>query len=170
MENPTVTNVMESSSYSQVIFDDIHPSYPPNTQIVCHYIVTAGLQPNPRDWVGICKVRITYIGLIFDQLYPFNEAIDFCSWSLLFKISSTSITRDIIFCSHLAYWAVVCAAPQVGWSSMKDYHTFVWVEPSLDVVGQDSVRKQVLFRGMSIQFLIRKHVNYIYIYLNCKKY
>ncbi|XP_046888499.1 calcium-binding and coiled-coil domain-containing protein 2 isoform X3 [Hypomesus transpacificus] len=89
MENPTVTNVMESSSYSQVIFDDIHPSYPPNTQIVCHYIVTAGLQPNPRDWVGICKV---------------------------------------------------------GWSSMKDYHTFVWVEPSLDVVGQDSVRKQVLFR------------------------
>ncbi|XP_062330876.1 calcium-binding and coiled-coil domain-containing protein 2 [Osmerus eperlanus] len=88
MENPTVTNVMESSSYSQVIFDDIHPSYPPNTQIVCHYIVTAGLQPNPRDWVGIFKV---------------------------------------------------------GWSSMKDYHTFVWVEPSLDVVGQDSVRKQVLF-------------------------
>uniref|UniRef100_A0A8K9V3M2 SKICH domain-containing protein n=1 Tax=Oncorhynchus mykiss TaxID=8022 RepID=A0A8K9V3M2_ONCMY len=32
----------------------------------------------------------------------------------------------------------------VGWSTTKD--TFVWVEPSLDLIGQDLVRKQVVFQ------------------------
>uniref|UniRef100_UPI003AABD72D calcium-binding and coiled-coil domain-containing protein 2 isoform X1 n=1 Tax=Centroberyx gerrardi TaxID=166262 RepID=UPI003AABD72D len=35
---------------------------------------------------------------------------------------------------------------KVGWSTTKDYHTFVWVEPSLDVVGQETARKQAVFR------------------------
>ncbi|XP_068592828.1 calcium-binding and coiled-coil domain-containing protein 2 isoform X2 [Cebidichthys violaceus] len=34
---------------------------------------------------------------------------------------------------------------KVGWSTTKDYHTFVWVEPSLDVVGQESATRQVVF-------------------------
>ncbi|KAK6302035.1 hypothetical protein J4Q44_G00280880 [Coregonus suidteri] len=34
---------------------------------------------------------------------------------------------------------------KVGWSTTKDYHTFVWVEPSLDLIGQEPVRKQVFF-------------------------
>uniref|UniRef100_A0A667X603 Calcium binding and coiled-coil domain 2 n=1 Tax=Myripristis murdjan TaxID=586833 RepID=A0A667X603_9TELE len=34
---------------------------------------------------------------------------------------------------------------KVGWSTTKDYHTFVWVDPPLDVVGQQPVRKQVVF-------------------------
>ncbi|XP_042369872.1 tax1-binding protein 1 homolog B-like, partial [Plectropomus leopardus] len=34
---------------------------------------------------------------------------------------------------------------QVGWSTTKDYHTFVWVEPSVDVVGQDATG-QVVFK------------------------
>lgn len=32
---------------------------------------------------------------------------------------------------------------KVGWSSAKDYHTFVWVEPCLDVVGESVSRKTV---------------------------
>uniref|UniRef100_A0A8C7IAG5 SKICH domain-containing protein n=1 Tax=Oncorhynchus kisutch TaxID=8019 RepID=A0A8C7IAG5_ONCKI len=36
----------------------------------------------------------------------------------------------------------------VGWGTTKD--TFVWVEPSLDPIGQDLVRKQVVFRGKTI--------------------
>ncbi|XP_031699149.1 calcium-binding and coiled-coil domain-containing protein 2 isoform X2 [Anarrhichthys ocellatus] len=34
---------------------------------------------------------------------------------------------------------------KVGWSTTKDYHTFVWVEPSLDVVGQESATRQAVF-------------------------
>ncbi|XP_074518658.1 calcium-binding and coiled-coil domain-containing protein 2 isoform X2 [Halichoeres trimaculatus] len=33
---------------------------------------------------------------------------------------------------------------KVGWSTTKDYHTFVWVEPCLDVVGQQS--RQAVFK------------------------
>ncbi|KAI4807519.1 hypothetical protein KUCAC02_027323 [Chaenocephalus aceratus] len=35
---------------------------------------------------------------------------------------------------------------KVGWSSTKDYHTFVWVEPSLDVVGKESANRQAYFK------------------------
>ncbi|XP_070783013.1 calcium-binding and coiled-coil domain-containing protein 2 [Enoplosus armatus] len=35
---------------------------------------------------------------------------------------------------------------KVGWSTTKDYHTFVWVEPCLDVVGQQSVTRQSVFK------------------------
>ncbi|XP_041818524.1 calcium-binding and coiled-coil domain-containing protein 2 isoform X2 [Chelmon rostratus] len=35
---------------------------------------------------------------------------------------------------------------KVGWSTTKDYHTFVWVDPCLDVEGQQSVTKQAVFR------------------------
>ncbi|XP_040885486.1 calcium-binding and coiled-coil domain-containing protein 2 isoform X2 [Toxotes jaculatrix] len=35
---------------------------------------------------------------------------------------------------------------KVGWSTAKDYHTFVWVEPCLDVVGEQPVTGQVVFK------------------------
>ncbi|XP_073346375.1 calcium-binding and coiled-coil domain-containing protein 2 isoform X2 [Pagrus major] len=35
---------------------------------------------------------------------------------------------------------------KVGWSTTKDYHTFVWVEPCLDVVGQQSMTRQAVFK------------------------
>ncbi|XP_036936845.1 calcium-binding and coiled-coil domain-containing protein 2 [Acanthopagrus latus] len=35
---------------------------------------------------------------------------------------------------------------KVGWSTTKDYHTFVWVEPCLDVVGQQTKSRQAVFR------------------------
>ncbi|KAK1881069.1 Tax1-binding protein 1 like [Dissostichus eleginoides] len=35
---------------------------------------------------------------------------------------------------------------KVGWSSTRDYHTFVWVEPSLDVVGKESANRQAYFK------------------------
>ncbi|XP_037610659.1 calcium-binding and coiled-coil domain-containing protein 2 isoform X3 [Sebastes umbrosus] len=79
----------EAHTFSQVVFTDTPHSYPPSAPITCCYTLTATLQPNPRDWVGIFKV---------------------------------------------------------GWSTTKDYHTFVWVEPSLDVVGQESATRQALFR------------------------
>ncbi|KAF1373562.1 hypothetical protein PFLUV_G00240200 [Perca fluviatilis] len=35
---------------------------------------------------------------------------------------------------------------KVGWSTTKDYHTFVWVEPCLDVVGQEAATRQAFFK------------------------
>lgn len=35
---------------------------------------------------------------------------------------------------------------KVGWSTTKDYHTFVWVEPCLDVVGQETATRQAVFK------------------------
>uniref|UniRef100_A0A3P8W920 SKICH domain-containing protein n=1 Tax=Cynoglossus semilaevis TaxID=244447 RepID=A0A3P8W920_CYNSE len=77
------------STFLFVIFNNIPHSYPPSTSITCDYTLTAGLQPNSRDWVGIFKV---------------------------------------------------------GWSTAKDYHTFVWTEPSPDVEGQGSVVRQAVFK------------------------
>ncbi|KAK7919404.1 hypothetical protein WMY93_010688 [Mugilogobius chulae] len=34
----------------------------------------------------------------------------------------------------------------VGWSSAKEYHTFVWVEPCLDSAGQETLTKQAIFK------------------------
>ncbi|KAG7219820.1 hypothetical protein INR49_005842 [Caranx melampygus] len=35
---------------------------------------------------------------------------------------------------------------KVGWSTTKDYHTFVWAEPCQDVAGQESVTMQAVFK------------------------
>ncbi|KAM9411872.1 uncharacterized protein ACWYII_026390 isoform 7-T7 [Salvelinus alpinus] len=84
----TAANMELSTNFSQVVFQEIPNSYVSNVALTCCYTLTAAIQPNPRDWVGIFKV---------------------------------------------------------GWSTTKDYHTFVWVEPSLDLIGLETVRKQVLF-------------------------
>ncbi|XP_024243260.1 calcium-binding and coiled-coil domain-containing protein 2 isoform X7 [Oncorhynchus tshawytscha] len=84
----TAANMELPTNFSQVVFQEIPNSYVSNVALTCCYTLTAAIQPNPRDWVGIFKV---------------------------------------------------------GWSTTKDYHTFVWVEPSLDLIGLEPVRKQVLF-------------------------
>ncbi|XP_051530340.1 calcium-binding and coiled-coil domain-containing protein 2-like [Myxocyprinus asiaticus] len=55
-EEETIPAVMETSSFSQVVFNDVPPTYPPNTAVTCRYTLTGGLQPNSRDWIGIFKV------------------------------------------------------------------------------------------------------------------
>uniref|UniRef100_A0A9J8BJB8 Calcium binding and coiled-coil domain 2 n=1 Tax=Cyprinus carpio carpio TaxID=630221 RepID=A0A9J8BJB8_CYPCA len=55
-EEETVPVMMETSSYSQVVFNDVPPSYPPNTAVTCRYTLTGALEPSTRDWIGIYKV------------------------------------------------------------------------------------------------------------------
>ncbi|KAK3559620.1 hypothetical protein QTP86_013580 [Hemibagrus guttatus] len=47
---------LESSTYSQVVFIDVPPSYPINTDVICCYKLRGGLIPNPKDWIGVYKV------------------------------------------------------------------------------------------------------------------
>nr|XP_019967345.1 PREDICTED: calcium-binding and coiled-coil domain-containing protein 2-like isoform X1 [Paralichthys olivaceus] len=60
---------------------------------------------------------------------------------------STSIcccyTLTAAFQPHPRDWVGIF---KVGWNSAKDYHTFVWVEPCLDVGGQGSVTRQTVFK------------------------
>ncbi|XP_033841165.1 calcium-binding and coiled-coil domain-containing protein 2 [Periophthalmus magnuspinnatus] len=35
---------------------------------------------------------------------------------------------------------------KVGWSSAKEYHTFIWVEPCQDSAGQETLMKQAVFK------------------------
>lgn len=35
---------------------------------------------------------------------------------------------------------------KVGWSTTKDYHTFVWVEPCLDTVGEQTMSRHAFFK------------------------
>ncbi|XP_023691578.2 calcium-binding and coiled-coil domain-containing protein 2 [Paramormyrops kingsleyae] len=56
-EAPPTSLVMDrSTAYSQIIFNEVPKSYPPNVPLKCIYTVTAAIQPDRRDWVGIFKV------------------------------------------------------------------------------------------------------------------
>ncbi|XP_028675664.1 calcium-binding and coiled-coil domain-containing protein 2 isoform X2 [Erpetoichthys calabaricus] len=58
-ERPPTSNIMEVSTYSQVIFDQIQSSYPPGSPLSCTYRLTNQVQPHRKDWVGIFKVGWT---------------------------------------------------------------------------------------------------------------
>uniref|UniRef100_A0A8C4YYH7 SKICH domain-containing protein n=1 Tax=Gadus morhua TaxID=8049 RepID=A0A8C4YYH7_GADMO len=77
-----------TSTFSQVVFNDIPKTYYRSTQVTCHYTLAVGFLPTTRDWVGIYKV---------------------------------------------------------GWSTTKDYLSFVWVDPPVELVEQEPMRKQSLF-------------------------
>lgn len=62
MESPVATTDPAAHTFSQVLFADIPPSYLPATPITCCYTLTPALQPQPRDWVGIFKVRCSRVG------------------------------------------------------------------------------------------------------------
>ncbi|XP_028845951.1 calcium-binding and coiled-coil domain-containing protein 2 isoform X2 [Denticeps clupeoides] len=47
---------LDGSTFSQVLFTDVPPAYPPNSGVTCRYTLTAALQPHPRDWVGVFRV------------------------------------------------------------------------------------------------------------------
>ena len=56
-EAETLSTEMDSTTtYSQVVFIDVPRSYPPNTNVNCGYTLTGGLQPHPKDWIGVYKV------------------------------------------------------------------------------------------------------------------
>ncbi|XP_041087740.1 calcium-binding and coiled-coil domain-containing protein 2-like isoform X1 [Polyodon spathula] len=46
----------DSSSFSQVVFNNVEKSYFPGQSVRCAYTITAALQPNIKDWIGIFKV------------------------------------------------------------------------------------------------------------------
>ncbi|XP_051523473.1 calcium-binding and coiled-coil domain-containing protein 2-like [Myxocyprinus asiaticus] len=68
-EEETITAVMETTSFSQVVFNDVPPSYPPNTAVTCRYTLTGGLQPNPSDWIGIFKVGWSSTQMYFNYVW-----------------------------------------------------------------------------------------------------
>lgn len=78
LEEDGVKVDLESSTYSQVVFIDVPPSYPLNTDVICCYKLTGGLIPNPKDWIGIYKVETS-----LEFLHALKRKICLCSQSEL---------------------------------------------------------------------------------------
>ncbi|XP_020773809.1 calcium-binding and coiled-coil domain-containing protein 2 isoform X2 [Boleophthalmus pectinirostris] len=61
--------------------------------------------------------------------------------------TSTDVTCNYtvtpMFQPHSRDWVGIF---KVGWSSAKEYHTFVWVEPCQDTAGQKALTKQAVFK------------------------
>lgn len=51
-------SVMETSNFAHVIFQNVGKSFPPQAPLECRYTLTPFITPNPKDWVGIFKVRL----------------------------------------------------------------------------------------------------------------
>lgn len=80
--------VMETTSFSQVVFNDVPPSYRPNTAVTCRYTITGGLQPNPRDWIGIFKV-----GWQSTRKYYSYEWVEPC----LDQVGPEALMQEVVF-------------------------------------------------------------------------
>ncbi|XP_056627653.1 calcium-binding and coiled-coil domain-containing protein 2 [Triplophysa dalaica] len=87
-DEETIPVVMDTSSFSQVVFNDVPPSYPPKMAVTCRYTITEGLQPNPRDWIGIFKV-----GWQSTQRYYSYEWVVPC----LDQIGPEGLTQEVVF-------------------------------------------------------------------------
>ncbi|KAA0725231.1 Tax1-binding protein 1 -like protein [Triplophysa tibetana] len=87
-DEETIPVVMDTSSFSQVVFNDVPPSYPPNMALTCRYTITEGLQPNPRDWIGIFKV-----GWQSTQRYYSYEWVVPC----LDQIGPEGLMQEVVF-------------------------------------------------------------------------
>ncbi|XP_033911744.3 calcium-binding and coiled-coil domain-containing protein 2 isoform X1 [Acipenser ruthenus] len=87
-EHPPTSNTMDSSSFSQVVFNNVEKSYFPGQSVKCAYTIMAVLKPNIKDWVGIFKV---------------------------------------------------------GWSTTRDYYTFLWAPLPSDLEKEEQAEQEVVF-------------------------
>lgn len=51
---------------------------------------------------------------------------------------------------------------QVGWSTTRDYYTYVWVDPCQDVEGHQSEIRQAVFNGNKFNFSCRVVLSALY--------
>ncbi|KAK6473139.1 calcium-binding and coiled-coil domain-containing protein 2 isoform X1 [Huso huso] len=89
-EQPPTSNIMDSSNFSQVIFNNVDKAYLSGQSVKCEYTITSLLIPNRKDWVGIFKV---------------------------------------------------------GWSTTRDYYTFLWAPPPSDYQEQTQVEQHLVFQA-----------------------
>lgn len=65
LEGTVASSAMETSNFAHVIFQNVGKSYLPHAALECHYTLTQFIKPNPKDWVGIFKVTLAFISLLF---------------------------------------------------------------------------------------------------------
>ncbi|XP_041121934.1 calcium-binding and coiled-coil domain-containing protein 2-like [Polyodon spathula] len=89
-EQPPTSNIMDSSSFSLVLFNNVEAAYPPGQPVKCEYTITALLTPSGKDWVGIFKV---------------------------------------------------------GWTTTRDYYTFLWAPPPSHYQEQPQAEQHLVFQA-----------------------
>lgn len=90
LDRPLLDNIMDTSNFAHVIFQNVGKSYLPHAALECHYTLTQFIAPHPKDWVGIFKV---------------------------------------------------------GWSTARDYYTFLWSPLPENYVEGTAVNRTVVFQG-----------------------
>lgn len=109
--------------------------------------------PSPR-WCSWASPTHTHLQPTSPAATPStlpSSLIPGTGWASL-RWGSTSLV--CLFC-RTSLWSLsdFLKSLQVGWSTTKDYHTFVWVEPCLDVVGEQTAR-QAVFKGEKYSFTL----------------
>uniref|UniRef100_A0A8C3G910 Tax1 (human T-cell leukemia virus type I) binding protein 1a n=1 Tax=Cyclopterus lumpus TaxID=8103 RepID=A0A8C3G910_CYCLU len=59
--------IMETSNFAHVIFQNVGKSFMPQAPLECCYTLTPYITPNPKDWVGIFKVRHTHHSVFYSE-------------------------------------------------------------------------------------------------------
>lgn len=111
-----------------VEFRNVGSYYFPQSRVDCHYTITQQHTWASNDWIGLFKVMKSHL---LDIFAGFDVTV------------------------LVNYYLLVSLFTQVGWSSVKDYHTFVWaVAPSSYKEGT-SVNCCVNFQGLQALILFR---------------
>ncbi|MGH0184082.1 UNVERIFIED_CONTAM: hypothetical protein FKN15_013918 [Acipenser sinensis] len=140
-EHPPTSSTMDSSSFSQVVFNNVEKSYFPGQSVKCSYTIMAVLKPNIKDWVGIFKL------LGGSTVSPQCE-----------KKRSADGTRfggQCVFVFALPSQRRGGSAPlslslslslsQVGWNTTRDYYTFLWAPLPSDHEKEAQAEQEVVF-------------------------
>lgn len=126
---PFACFVMET--FGLVQFRNVGCSYFPESRVDCHYTLSSQHSWASSDWIGLFKVLLPC---------RLAQKINTCSAGMRKPPKKNSNYPDVTVFS-----------PQVGWSSVRDYHTFVWALAPADYEEGTEVNCCVQFQGTKIR-------------------
>lgn len=113
-----------------VEFRNVGCSYFPESRVDCHYTLSSQHNWASSDWIGLFKVSL-----------PCRLAQKY-QHMLFWKEDSYHSKKKTLQSPGLTVFP-----PQVGWSSLRDYHTFVWALAPADYEEGTEVNCCVQFQG-----------------------
>lgn len=93
---------------STVVFRNVGQLYFPQTRVECHYSLTSDHRWSSQDWIGIFEVH--------SPTFPSSPPLCWLCFGNVRMHNGMSCGSKCVFLS----WS------QMGWSSVKQYHTYTW--------------------------------------------
>lgn len=117
-----------------VQFRNVGCSYFPESRVDCHYTLGSQHSWASSDWIGLFKVSLP------GPTGTYRKSTRSLCWKE--KTLLDKLTRCDLCLLFL---------PQAGWSSVRDYHTFVWALAPADYEEGSEVNCCVQFQGTELQ-------------------